>query len=369
MMKMSAGWVAALAAVPVILALGAGGALAQPASGNPPPPKGFEADSVSFVTARTGFVLGARGCSRMPCRALLAETANGGKTWNSAPVPKVSLVPPFTGSPRSAVSEVRFASASDGWLFGPGLWATTDGGAKWRSESLPGEVIALASADGAVYAATEPVNGGFNQAKLYRSQVGGTKWTLVRGVSPGNALTVHGHSVWAGIAPALWTSTDTGKHWARLSFHCPKADISASAVAAASTADVAIACSDQGFPQPGFSTKEVFTSANGGRTFHLVGQPPEPGQVGTLAMPPGHPQVITMTATSGASYFYRSVNGGKTWQTTTYFDGGLSFRDFAYVSATTGYVIHFNGGPVIAYGQGLLKSADAGANWKTIAIP
>lgn len=372
-MNMSLGRGMALTALPMLLlALWGTSASAQPASGNPPPPKGFEADSASFVSARTGFVLGARRCSRMPCRALLEKTVNGGKTWTSVPAPAVSLVPPFTGSPRSAVSTVRFENASDGWLFGPGLWATTDGGQQWRRMPLPGEVITLAASDGVAFAASEPVDGGLNQAKLYKNQVGTTKWTLVRGLAPQNALTVSGHSVWVGVASGvdgnLWTSTDSGQHWSKLSFRCPSSVISASAVAAASPADVALGCSDQGYPQPGLSVKEVFTSANGGRTFHLAGQPPEPGQVGTLAMPPGQPQVITMTAASGASFLYRSADGGKAWQQATYDDGGLGLRDLAYVSATTGYLIHFSGGPVIAYGLGLMKTVNAGATWTTVAI-
>lgn len=358
------------AAVPVLLiALGAGSASAQPAGGNPPPPKTFEANSASFASASTGFVLGTRHCSRLPCKALLEKTSNGGKAWNSVPAPAVALVPPFTGSPRSAVDEVTFENATDGWLFGPSLWATTDGGKHWQRQSLPGEVITLAASDGVAFAVTEPVNGGLDEARLYRSQVGSTRWTRVFGVHPQNALTVFGHSVWVGIAPKLWTSTDSGKHWARLSFRCPSYAVDASAVAAASTKNVALACSDAGFPQPGSSVKLVFTSSNGGRTFHFVGQPPEAGQVRTLAMPPGHPRLITMTAASGASYLYRSTNGGRTWRTTTYSDGGLDFRDFAFVSATTGYLIHFGGTPVIAYSMGLMKTANAGAHWTKVTIP
>jgi len=373
-MKMSSSRIVALAVFPLLLlALGAGSASAQPASGNPPPPKGFEADSASFVSARTGFVLGARGCSRLPCRALLERTVDGGKTWSSVPAPAVSLVPPYTPSPASAVSTVRFENASDGWLLAPALWATTDGGTKWQRMSLPGEVIALAASDGVVFAVSEPVNGGLYQAKLYESEVGTSTWTLVPGIAPQNALTVFGHSVWAGIASgvdgSLWTSTDSGKHWSTLSFRCPSGTISASAAAAASTASVAIGCSDQGYPQPGQSIKKIFTSANGGRTFHLAGSPPIAGQIGTLAMPPGRPQVITMSAASGATYLYRSVNGGKTWGGTVFYDGGLDTRDLAYVSGTTGYVIHFSGGPVIAYTDGLLKTSNAGATWKAVPIP
>jgi hypothetical protein len=53
----------------------------------------------------------------------------------------------------------------------------------------------------------------------------------------------------------------------------------------------------------------------------------------------------------------------------TYFDGGLGFRDLAYASATTGYLIHYGGSPVIALGKGLMKTTNAGATWKTIPIP
>jgi photosystem II stability/assembly factor-like uncharacterized protein len=184
---------------------------------------------------------------------------------------------------------------------------------------------------------------------------------------------VFGHSVWVGVAAGvdggLWRSTDSGKHWSTLSFRCPSGTISASAVAAASTANVAIGCSDEGFPQPGQSVKKVFTSANGGRTFHLMGSPPLSGQIRTLAMPPRRPRLITMSAASGATYLYRSVNGGKTWGGTVFFDGGLDTRDLAYVSGITGYVVHYNGGPVIGSSLGLLKTSNAGATWTAVPIP
>ncbi len=369
-MKVSFGRVMALAVGPVLfLAVGVGSAAAQPASGSPPPPPRFEADSVSFVSAQTGFVLGARDCGRLPCTALLEKTTNGGKTWTAVPAPAVSLVPPYTPSPKTAVSTVRFANASDGWLFNPGLWQTTDGGKQWHQVSLPvaGMVVAVAASDGEAYAAVEPTVGGYDKAELYESAAGGT-WTLVKGVWPANTITVSGHSAWVGIAPKISTTTNAGKTWTGLSFSCPRSALASSGVAAASPSDVAIACSDQGFPQPGTSIKDVYVSANGGKSFHEVGQPPNGGQVGELAMPPGDPQVLMMTAADGASWLYRSHNGGKTWQQTEYFDGGLDFRDLAFASATTGYVIHFSGGPVLAYGLGLLKTVDAGSIWTTVTI-
>lgn len=371
-MNVPLGRATALAAVPLLAVLGAGSASAQPAGGNPPP-KVFEAQSASFVSARTGFVLGTRHCSRLPCPARLVKTADGGATWSSVPVPAVSLVSRFSTSPASAVSSVRFENASDGWLLGPSLWATTNGGQRWhRVTAVPGQIIDLAVSGGEVYVSAEPAKGGLNQARLYESPVGSSTWKLVPKVAPQNLLTVSGHSVWAGsangVTPSLWTSTDSGRHWSRLSFRCPRTALSASEVAAASRSDVAIACSDQGYPQPGFSVKKVFTSSTGGRTFHLAGSPPEPGEVYGLAMPPGNPHVITLNAASGASYLYQSANGGKSWKVRAYSDGGLGFSDLAYASGTTGYVIHFLGSPVIAYSKGLMKTTNAGASWQNVII-
>jgi len=137
--KMSIGRVSALAAAPVLLlaaALAVTTAGNASASGSPPPPAGFEADSASFVSAQAGCVLGARDCSLLPCKALLETTANGGATWSKVTAPNVQLVPPFTASPATSVSTVRFANKTDGWLFNPGLWQTTDGGRKWQKASL-----------------------------------------------------------------------------------------------------------------------------------------------------------------------------------------------------------------------------------------
>jgi photosystem II stability/assembly factor-like uncharacterized protein len=369
-MKFSLGRAMTLAALPVLLlAAGAGTALAQPASGSPPPPAGFEADSASFVSAQNGFVLGSRDCGRLPCWAMIEGTTNGAKTWAKVHAPAIKLDAPGVGpSPATSVSTIRFENSSDGWLFNPGLWQTTDGGAHWTRIKLPGNVVDVAASDGTAFAIAVPVDAGYYQAKLYESTAGGA-WTLVKGVWPALDLTVSGSSVWVGVAPDMSTSTNSGASWTKLSFRCPADYPAASAIAAASPADVAIACSNQGDPQPGFSYKEVFTSSNGGRSFHVEGNPPIQGQVIQLAMPTGNPKIITMTAASGASYFFRSTNGGETWSKTVYFDGGLYFRDLEYVSGTTGYVIHFSGGPVLAYSDGLMKTVNEGKNWTAVSIP
>jgi photosystem II stability/assembly factor-like uncharacterized protein len=370
-MKMSLGRALALGAVPaLLLTVGAGSASAQPGSGTPPPPPGFEAQSASFVSAQTGFVLGARQCSILPCKALIEKTANGGRHWTSVNAPAVKLTEHYSDTPATGVSSVVFANANDGWLFGPALWATTDGGKHWNRVTLSGEVYMVAASGGEAYAAVESPLRGPDQASLYKSAVGSGKWSKVSKVAPVTSLTSFGDSAWTGVAPGIWTTTNSGKTWSKLSFACPRNYPAASEVAAASVQDVAIACSNQGDPLPGSSYKEVFISSNGGRTFHRVpGYPPLAGEIFSLAMPVSRPSDITINAASGASFFYQTVNTGKTWTKTEYFDGGLGFNDLAYVSSTTGYAVHFYGTPYIAYGKGLMKTVNAGHSWTTVSIP
>jgi photosystem II stability/assembly factor-like uncharacterized protein len=365
----------AFAAVPALMvALAGGTATAASASGGPQP-NGFEADSASFVSATAGFVLGTRNCAGQPggvgplCPAKLEKTVNGGKTWAAVPAPAVKLVESYTSTPATAVSTVKFANASNGWLFNPGLWATHDGGKHWARVKLPGMVTSVVAANGVAFAIMQPVGRAASAAKLYQSKVGSNTWTLVKGVAPELWLTAFGNSAWAGTAPALYRTTDNGRHWAKLSFRCPSLYPDASGIGAASASNVTIVCWSGGDPQPGFSKKLVFASTNGGRTFSQVGRPPIAGEARTIAMVPGKPKLMTLTADSGASYLYQSNNGGSAWSTTTFFDGGLGTRDLAYVSATTGYLVHYNGGPVFANSMGLMKTVNAGKTWNPVAIP
>jgi len=375
-MKKSLGRVMALAAVPlIILTAGVGSASARPASGSPPPPKKFEAQSASFVSATTGFVLGARNCSRTdnpkPCPALLEKTVNGGKTWTAVPTPKVPLTQPYQTPPKNAVSTVRFMNASVGWLFNPGLWQTTNGGKTWHSITLAGGFVAhLEAAAGEVYAIVQNPAQGTDTNRLYQSAVVSGKWTWVRKVAPQINLTAFGHSAWTGISPNLWTTTNSGKTWSKLPFACRPDHPDSSPVAAASALNVSIVCVNPGFPQPGSSQKLVYLSSNGGRKFVLTPFAPGlPGEVYLLAMPVGKPKSVTIAAASGASFFYNTINGGKTWGMRTFNDGGMSFTDLKYVSASTGYVVRFNGSPVIAYGLGLWKTTDGGGTWHLVSIP
>jgi hypothetical protein len=354
---------AAVAAAPILLlGLGAGsavGAVAHPGAAASAPAR-FEPASASFVSGGTGFVLGARGCADLPCPARLVRTANGGGAWTAVHAPAVPLVAADTASPWFAVHTVRFADSRDGWLFGPGLWATHDGGGQWQRIFLPGTVTAVAASNGVAFASVSPYGGG--HSRLYESRVAANRWTLVPGVVPAGALTLYGDAGWAGAAPSLWATTDL-RHWHKLSFSC--SPYTFSNLTAGTQTRVMVLC--MGNAAAGSAGKMIYASANGGRTFFKAGPAPFQGSSGAIAIPPGRPQIVTLAARGGASVLDRSVNGGRTWTGAQYNDGGIGWSDMAYVTPTIGWIIHGDAGD-LPY-NGLMRTVNAGATWYNIAIP
>ena len=105
---------------------------------------------LTWVSDLTGWALSASVCDSGLCPEL-ASTSDGGKTWQQLPNPPAAIQ---NGSVNCAnvacVSHVRFATALFGYLYGPALLVTSDGGRSWRPEqSLP--VEALEPSQGRVY--------------------------------------------------------------------------------------------------------------------------------------------------------------------------------------------------------------------------
>src|SRR5581483_4839251 len=109
----------------------------------------FQPWAASFVSPSTGFVLGGLGCrlprrGRLPppaCRPALEATSDGGATWTRLAVPPRAELSSFVDPADAyAVTGVAFADRSNGWLFGPGLWATHDGGRHWSHPAVPAPI-------------------------------------------------------------------------------------------------------------------------------------------------------------------------------------------------------------------------------------
>jgi photosystem II stability/assembly factor-like uncharacterized protein len=323
-------------------------------------PAGFGPSSASFLSVRTGFVLGGVGCRiQRACTARLVATADGGAHWRFRKAPAVRFFDSAAGTrgQGSRVSSVVFASRRDGWLYGPGLWSTRDGGARWRRISLGGGIDAMAASGGMAYAVVSPRGGG--REELYASPAGQDGWARAGPMTARSAiLAVSGRAAWFGTSTHLWATAD-GADWHRYPFGCPGASYyGLSGIAAASPSHVVFLCTGNG--AAGSLSKEVLTSSDGGQTVHLAGHAPLGGGTDGIAVPPHRARVITLAAVSGANFLDRSADGGKIWTEVTYPLHGY-WSSLSYVSRTVGWIVAGQSG--LGSGNQLWRTSDAGRTW------
>jgi photosystem II stability/assembly factor-like uncharacterized protein len=142
----------ALLAIAILLVIPRGARTSLAASSHPLGPIG----DISFVDANHGWLLGygLSVCGGKPCPVSVRRTVDGGRTWKISGAPgtapeAVGATLPLT---TSGVEQIRFADTRDGWIFGPTLWVTHDGGTKWRNQKTNGNVLALEAVGGSVCA-------------------------------------------------------------------------------------------------------------------------------------------------------------------------------------------------------------------------
>ncbi|HKD88758.1 MAG TPA: hypothetical protein VKB62_09530 [Streptosporangiaceae bacterium] len=153
------------------------------------PPGHFRPTSVTFVGTGTGPVIGAvigqagipGKCATSVCTSL-AGTKDYGQSWYGVGAP---VAPGPTSS--AGVSQLRFASTSDGWAYGPAMYETTRGGWPWKPENTYDEnvidveavrtrafaVFGSCTGTGADYAAN------CTSYSLWTSVAGSKTWTTV----------------------------------------------------------------------------------------------------------------------------------------------------------------------------------------------
>jgi len=159
--------------------------------------KSFATMSISNVGQGNIFVLGSSNCgSAGRCPVLVGSTDNG-RTWQllssfkSSPVPDAptrdGVVMQMHG-----LSQVRFANAKIGWVFGADVQYTTDGGKTFRpyghlghdvtDVETDGSQVIVASADGC---ATRPCTGAYHVA---RASIGAAAATTEVGTGVAGAV-------------------------------------------------------------------------------------------------------------------------------------------------------------------------------------
>jgi hypothetical protein len=333
---------------------------------------------VSFISASEGFVLGTSPCTTEPCAAALVMTADGSKTWASTAAPHV----PFSSasSPSSgSVGKVLFANASDGWVYGPTLWATYNGAQTWTKVKLGGPVYLLATSGDEVYAVVGSCSPSAHNCrtptlKLERAIVGSDAWHTVGGVSGYGTTAVlfaKNANAWVSFAPKsagavmIWKSSNSGSSWQRLPDPCYDPSEATDLAALASPGDDRLFELCAGNPGAGQEGKSLWASTSSGTSGHFVSQLPLGGLASDVAAPTRSD--ILVTAVSGASFVYRSTNGGSTWATHGFVDGGSGLFDFAF--ATPSFGVTVEGGPVDGPSNDrLLETSDGGATWSPVHI-
>jgi len=336
-------------------------------AGGGPVPAGFAATSVTFVSVDEGFVLGTAPCAHAPCTSIV-RTLDRGASWAGMPAPIVPLGSPYNFTSQAAAWGIRFASPRQGFVFGNGLWATTDGGEHWSAAVSPpgGVIIDLEVIDGQLLALTDvcSTQSGCAQGQtLERSPLSGGPWSLVTRVSDSRLIATQARVAAVLDGGSVVVTEDGGLTSATNVTPCDSPAAAGSAVAVTGPGSLALLCA--GSAAMGSVVKTLYVSDDLGATWVKAGTPPFGGDPlgisgGTTARP-------VVAAASGASWLYYSPDGGARWLVSfEKGDGGAGFNDLGFTTTADGVAVY---GPVYqngnAYGMPgkLLLTSDGGASW------
>jgi len=364
----------------------------KPAPLASPAPAGPFLIDLTWISDRRGWALAAAPCATGLCPRL-ASTRDGGHTWQMLPDPPVR-VPYGLGNcpPVACVSHLRFATPAVGYLFGPALYQTSDGGRAWQR--VPGRPVeALEPSAGTVVRVVYDHGGcpGPCDRVVQETTAGSGAWHTLLGIPAASGgysaaaqlirqgtatmyLPLYGHI--AGGGPSahalIFSSADGGQTWQQHPDPCGgtgRSEHDAIGMAAAPGGFAAILC----YPRAGTGSMFVVTSADGGASW----SPPRPIPGGTrhyLSMIAAASPAGLVVATAGGDNGpgplpYRlvaSTDGGLHWSITVAGTAqlgpnspGASFLGFE--DARTGRWL--SGGP------GIWTTHDAGQHWHERAFP
>jgi hypothetical protein len=340
-------------------------------------PATFKAASITWRTAQRGWVLGSAPCGRRRCTDVIGSS-NGGTSWRV--VGRIGA-PIATGStpPDAGVDEIRFATDTVGWAFGPALYHTTNGGRSWAAASVPGhgrQVIALTAGATGTYAVVSPcrefaVKCASQKLSFWRTaSPSGRSWTripLALASDNSASIATFGTTVYV-VAPGtadpsggrLYASTD-GRHFSRRPVPCRASqEIGLAQVVPTSPTRVALLCDGN----PGFSqaVKTVYRSVNTGRSYTSAGTTGAFGIEAELAASTSG--TLLVGAWSDGTFMYLNNGHRQAWSMVLGLgDGGAGWNDLAFVTSREAWAVY---GPVSAFAANLGKlyvTRSGGRRW------
>lgn len=356
-------------AAPAATAVPSPGAVAQGPSGSAAP-AGFAAASVTFVSLREGWVLGSVPCASGLCPVLL-RTQDGGRTWVAIPAPSSTV---STGPQTNGVREVRFADANDGWVYGPELWSTHDGGAHWTREDLPvrGSVEALETSAGAVHAVVFAENGGSNAVEIESSPAGRDSWTASpttipfgAGPVPQAQLVLQGTAGWIleNDRTIVGGARLTNGHWSTWQPPCTGAG--GPAVLAASSVSNLDAVCDEGIWTGTAVAVRAYRSSDGGATMQRIGTAIPCSFNAQLASPGPSTAVLGCSLSDGTDVLMATFDSAATWTIVDRASKGGSWNDVGFTSPTQGVAVEID---AAGKGGSLLMTFDGGHHWAPVSF-
>jgi hypothetical protein len=323
-----------------------------------PVPGNFRPTSVTFVGPRTGWVIGQAltpgHCATQVCTSV-ARTNDAGRAWIGVPAP---MAGPPDGA--SGLSQIRFLDLTNGWAYGPQLFATHTGGGHWAQVDTGGlRVTALETVGDRVFAVWASCTGDgpayaadCTRFTLYSAAATGGPWTPVgastTGLTNGAAseaaqlvltgsrgyLLAPGGELYAGLVDGSgpWTRVST------LVASCPvgpaggNGQPTGALLGAVNRSDLILACvSASSGTSPPVSTQQkfVYSSKNGGMSWEQIATAPAAGVAFGLAASPT--RSVLLATDQGIDLL---PAGEMSWRTADV-RGGAPAGGFRYIGMTT----------------------------------
>ena len=343
----------------------------------------------TWVSPQMGWVLGEgeEGC--LSC-AVIRYSDDGGIVWSAVPAP--------VGRPRSlapgsydclvhgCVSQIVFANPKEGYLFGPDLYTTGDGGRTWQRQAGKPTAALATVAPGVVWRLTYDGGGcpGPCGLSLLQQRVGSTTWATVRAPFDGSGSVLTPQIVstdsprmliafYGNIADgepshvAFYITTNLGRSWSTRADPCGRTGITendAVDTSAAGPGVVVVECAAMGDTNTGF----ILESRDGSSTFGP--RRPIPSLFGNMVAAVSANTLVLATGPVGGAgpFTYKvetSTNGGASWRTVvrdreTLTSSATGESYLGFVTSTAGHWIGF--------GNKLWTTTDGGEHWTASSV-